>query len=357
MVLGLSLERAKRINLHIFRTEFEVHIHRFLRITLSALSLTLSKFLASLATLLAGMAALNIAVVHLTRNSLPKQVLARSQASKAASVIAIGNSLVAAGFDEDAFDSGFEIARPAGSVNLGLGASTPTEHLLILRSALRNNAHPNTIVYGFYDLQLTEPEIFRTSDLFGNHAMLYYTEPAFGAQFFRLSLHDRVEFVLMRHIPMIVERGAIWAKVERFRRKLAELGTGKELNNRFGRVGDFSLLEAPEASRFSSDCASANAHSLNIAVREMIRESSDHGIKMVFVEMPMHPYHVRTFYYLPEWHEYTDALRMNLASQNVKFIDASRWIASEQDFADHLHLSPRGASEFSERLGNQLREP
>ena len=324
---------------------------------MSSNSLTLSKFLATIATLLACLAALNFAVVHLTRNSIPKQVLARAATSKDDSVIAIGNSLMAAGFDEDAFDRGFEIAKPAGSVNLGLGASTPTEHLLILRSALRNNARPNTIVYGFYDLQLTEPEIFRTSDLFGNHAMLYYTEPAFGVRFFRQSFHDRVEFVLMRHIPMIVERGAIWAKVERFRRKLAELGMGKERNNRFGRVGDFSLLEAPEASRFASDCASANTRSLNIAVNEMIRESSERGIRVVFVEMPMHPYHVRTFYDLPEWKEYTAGVRISLASQNVEFIDASSWIASEQDFADHLHLSPRGASEFSERLGNQLRAP
>jgi hypothetical protein len=319
--------------------------------------LTPTKFFASLITLLIGLTAANAVVIYLTRNSVPKKVLARSLATQSDRVIALGNSLVAAGFDEEAFDRGSQIAPSTGSVNLGLGASTPTEHLLILRSALRAGARPATIVYGFYDFQLTQPEVFRTSDLFGNHAMLYYTEPKFAEQFFRQSFHDHIEFALMRHVPMLVERGAIWAKIERLRRGLSEQGMPREVNNRFGRAQDFSLLEAPEVSQFASDCASTNNRELNSAVSELIREASDKGIKVAIVEMPMHPYHVETFYRLAAWKQYTTRLREILAAQNVAFIDASNWIAREQEFADHLHLSPIGASQFSEELGNRLREP
>jgi hypothetical protein len=129
------------------------------------------------------------------------------------------------------------------------------------------------------------------------------------------------------------------------------------VNNRFGRAQDFSLLEAPEVSQFSGDCASTSNRELNSAVRELIREASDQGIKLVIVEMPMHPYHVETFYRLAAWKQYTSRLRDILAERNVSFIDASNWIASEQEFADHLHLSPSGATQFSEELGNRLREP
>jgi hypothetical protein len=319
--------------------------------------LTSTKFLAALITLLIGLTVSNLVVIYLTRNSVPKKVRARSLASQSDQVIALGNSLIAAGFDEQAFDRGLNIAPSTGSVNLGLGASTPTEHLLILRSALRAGAHPATIVYGFYDFQLTQPEVFRTSDLFGNHAMLYYTEPKFAEQFFRQSLHDHIEFELMRHVPMLVERGAIWAKIERLRRGLSELGMDRKVTNRFGRAQDFSLLEAPGVAQFASDCVSATDRKLNSAVSELIREASYTGIKVVIVEMPMHPYHVETFYRLAAWQQYTSRLRDILAEQNVAFIDASNWISSEQEFADHLHLSPLGASQFSEKLGSRLREP
>ncbi len=307
--------------------------------------------------LLIGLTASNLAVIYLTRNSIPKKVLARSVASRSDRVVALGNSLIAAGFDEEAFDRGFKLTPSVGSVNLGLGASTPTEHLLILRSALHAGARPATIVYGFYDFQLTQAEVFRTSDLFGNHAMLYYTEPTFAERFFQESLHDHIEFELMRHIPMLVERGAIWAKIERLRRGLSEQGMPREVNNRFGRAQDFSLLEAPEVSQFASDCASTTNSKLNPAVSELIREASYAGIEVVIVEMPMHPYHVETFYRLAAWQQYTNRLRDILAEQGVAFIDASNWIPSEQEFADHLHLSPIGANQFSEELGSRLREP
>jgi hypothetical protein len=318
-------------------------------------TLTLGEFLATIAVLLVCLAAVNAAVVRLTRHSLPKQVLARAAASGSYRTLALGNSLIAAGFDAAAFDRGMGTAPTGGAVNLGLGATAPVEHLLLLRAALRGNVHAETVVYGFYDLQLTQPVRLRTSELFGNHAMLYYDEPKFGEKYFQQSPHDRVEFAVMRQFPMIVERGAIWAKVERFRRTLAEQGMGKQATNRFGNVGDFSLLEAPEIAQFSDDCILASRQELNSAVQEMIREATERGIKtVVVVEMPIHPYHVNTFYRLPAWKTYTGHLREQLGAQHVAFVDASEWIRAEGKFEDHLHLSPEGAAEFSERLGAQL---
>ncbi len=234
---------------------------------LTSPSLTASNFLLASAVLMTCLALSNVVVSYLTRNSLPRRVLARASTSGNSQVLALGNSLIAAGFDENSFDDGMKLPRLTGAVNLGLGASLPVEHLLILRAALRANAQPRILVYGFYDLQLTAPVNLSTDELFGNHAMLYYVEPKFGERYFHQSLHDRVEFAIMRRIPMAAERGAIWAKIERFRRKLAEQGLGKEATNRFGNVTDFSLLEAPEIARFSSDCALASTCSKEWCVR------------------------------------------------------------------------------------------
>jgi hypothetical protein len=321
---------------------------------LQSTKVTLLSFLGSIATLLACLAALNVVVIRMTRNSVPKQVLARSATAADRHIVALGNSLVAAGFDEIAFDTGMQQAPRTGALNLGLGSSTPVEHLLLLRAALRTMTDPKIIVYGFYDLQLTEPVILSMNELFGNHAMLYFVEPEFAEKFFHQSLHDRVAFELVRYIPMIVERGAIWAKVERFRRVLAEQGLSKQATNRFGNVRDFSLLEEQQVA-FLNDCARSSSEALNDPIDEIIREVSSRGIKTVVVEMPMHPFHVDAYYRSAEWILYREHLRRLLAARKVRFVDASDWITSEQEFADHLHLSPEGAAEFSERLGMQLR--
>lgn len=322
---------------------------------MQASSLTFARFAAAAAVLLACLAALNLAVVRLTRNSVPRQVLARAAASSSASTLALGNSLIAAGFDDAAFEKGAELPPARGAMNLGLGASNPAEHLLLLRAALRAGAHPDTLVYGFYDLQLTAPINLSTHELFGNHAMLYYAEPEYGKRFFHLSLHDGIEFEMMRHFPMTVDRGAIWAKVELFRRKLAEQGLERQETNRFGNVADFSLLEAPEAAQFARDCQSQSAWDFNSAVREIFQQALASGARVVVVALPIHPYHLVNFYHTPEWRQYISALRQKLAAHNVSFVDATEWLPSPADFADHLHLTASGAVQFSERLGTQLR--
>jgi hypothetical protein len=49
--------------------------------------------------------AINLAIVYLTRNSIPRRLMRHVRESQSAIVLALGNSLVAAGFDESAFDA------------------------------------------------------------------------------------------------------------------------------------------------------------------------------------------------------------------------------------------------------------
>ena len=313
------------------------------------------QFYCSMGALLVVLLALNAVVAYTTRNSVPRRQLARARQAQDTTVLAIGNSLIGAGFNEVAFDRGMRLIPGQGSLNFALGASSPIEQLLFLRYALRHQIHPRMVVYGFYDLQLSTPVRLTTADLVGNRAVLYYLEPEYARKFYHLSLHDRVEFEIMRHFPMAVDRGAFWAKIERVRRYIGQQGMPPERINQFGRADDFSLLEWSSAEKFAEACETAAGDDLISPVMEIIRQGSEAGAEIVLVEMPMPPAHVRSFYDVPAWGKYREHIRSIVEPRGVRYIDADHWIADGSLFVDSLHLGNEGAAQFSQRLGEYLR--
>ena len=114
--------------------------------------------------------------------------------------IALGNSLVQSGFNPDEFVAAQQlpsVQRPA--LNMAMGASSPAEHLLFLRAALRADDRVQLVLYGFYDFQLTEPVSFAFSDVIGNHDLLYYGEPEFAPRYESMSRYDAEGFEIARH--------------------------------------------------------------------------------------------------------------------------------------------------------------
>lgn len=311
-------------------------------------------FFFSLAVLFVVVLGLNQTLVFLTRNSLPRRYLARTRQSATAIVVAIGNSLIQQGFKKSAFDRGMGLRSEEGALNLGLGSSSPVEHLLFLRYAMHQLVHPRLVIYGFLQTQLTTPVSLSTRDLLGNQSMLYYVEPDFARAFYHLSQHDRIEFAIIRHIPMIVERGAVWGKVERLRRSISQAGLPREATNRFGRVRDFSPLQTADAEDFMRQCDLASGQNLSPPVEEIIRAASEAGARVIIVEMPLHPEHLHLFYETQAWEHYRHHLRAMLAARGATYIDASHWLPEEVLFADHIHLTDEGGERFSERLGKSL---
>jgi hypothetical protein len=127
-----------------------------------------------------------------------------------------------------------------------------------------------------------------------------------------------------------------------------------ERADRFGRADDFSLLEWSNADEFTEACERATHQDLILAVLEIIRQGSAAGAKIVFVEMPMRPAHVRLFYDTPAWEKYREHVRSIVELQGVRYVNSSHWIDDGSLFADPLHLSPEGAAKFSQRLGECL---
>ena len=317
--------------------------------------ITRRQFFGALLVCLAILTAGNLIVQRITAHTVSRRVLEEARAARSAEVIALGNSLMRAGFLSEVFADAAGSSSKSSAVNIALGASSPVEQLLLLRAGLRTVPNPKLLLYGFYDFQLTDPVIFANSDIIGNHDILYYQEPEFARRYFQMSRRDSAAFEITRHFPMLYERGAVWAKVELLRRWLGQQGVPAESRNQFGRAADFTLLEAKDRAQFEKQCAAVLRAPLNAPVAEIIRESQEKGVRVVFILMPLPPNHVSEFYDAPAWSAYQQHIRQLLEQQNVSYVDASRWVPAGHGFGDALHLSQKGAEEFSRRLATALR--
>jgi hypothetical protein len=274
---------------------------------------TRRQFFAALLVCLAILAAGNLVVQRLTAHTVSRRLVADARAASSAQIIALGNSLMRSGFVPEAFAPPVPPQEQSPAFNLAMGASTPVEQLLLLRAGLGSFSKPRLILYGFYDFQLTEAVTLSNADLIGNHDILYYQESRFARRYFSMTPYESAAFEATRRLPMLAERGAVWAKVELLRRYLGGQGVPAEARNPFGRVADFTLLEAKSREEFERHCAVASQAELNAAVAEIIREAQERGMQVVFIVMPLPPRHVETFYDTPAWKAYQRHIEQLLA--------------------------------------------
>ncbi len=291
--------------------------------------------------------AANVAVSRLAANSVPRQLLRKIDRSEPVTDVFLGNSTMAAGCDEAAF----EAAAPGHrALNLGLGATTPIEHFLLIRRLTKHGTP--TIYYGFLDTQLTDAAEGSWDALVGNRAMSYYAEPEIAMGF--LAGKTRLGALAFRSvgwIPMLAERGTIWAKVELLRRSLAGVGMAAKETNRFGRAEDFAQLEV-EPDVFVRQCRRAVDEwaKLSEPVAAIFKLAKERGFSLVVLAMPMPESHRTRYYRGPEWTAYQAWLTELVREAGGSYVDASDWIGDD-GFADHLHVNAEGALVFSRRLG------
>jgi len=289
----------------------------------------------------------NGGVALLARNSVPRQLLRHCALAEPATDLFLGNSTMAAGFDEAEFTAASPDRR---GVNAALGATSPVEHYLIYSRQVRHRGA--TIHYGFLDTQLTDPTSGDWGTLVGNRAMAYYVDPETAIRFYAPDDPVRAwEMRLVRRVPAFVERQTIWAKVERVRRTLSEVGLPKKDTNRFGRAEDFALLEPTDPTEFAQRCRRVvdDRVPLNGAVAAILQLAAEQGVRAVVIEMPMTQEHRRRFYSTPEWAAYRQYVTALIHDAGGVYLDASDWVGTE-GFADHLHLNADGAKVFTRRI-------
>jgi len=313
-------------------------------------------FVASALTALLFIAA-NLFVERAAKNSVPRQTMHAIDAAPAViGVFATGSSLVATGFDPQVFERIFQSAgHPIVAVNGALGATGTIEHLLLVRRALRRHTI-HELIYGYVDQQMSNDAPTVNADLFGNRAMLYYEEPQIALRYARFNPLDWIEFQTFRCCAIFRERGTIWARVEKLRRAMGEVGMPHQATNRFGRVEDFDLLEAASPEAFTELCTRAmqSGRMLSPPIQELFEEARAGNVRITVVEMPVPPWHAHHFYDLPAWSEFRQDTRQAVERLGASYIDASRWIPDESQFQDHVHLGPSGGAQFTRLLAERL---
>jgi hypothetical protein len=297
------------------------------------------------------------AAIHRVSDHSPARVQVKVVAnSSGANCIVIGNSLLYSGFNNAAFDDAAAKLNVAAHVlNGAVGATYPVEHLLMLRLALRRNPHPSVMVYGFFDFQLTDPAWVNSDDLMGNRNIGVFLEPRVAERYYLMDPSTRIKFTLLHDLPMYVERGNPYGRVELMRRRMKEIGLDASAIDPTGNR-NFAELESSSPNAFMRKCHEAVEGKVPLAplVQEIIRESRAAGARAIVVEMPLPPAHLRDFYNLQGWSVYEPYVRDLVAAEGAEFIDASHWMPATGEFADRLHLTQRGAAEFSAKLADAI---
>jgi hypothetical protein len=295
--------------------------------------------------------------IHIVSDHSPaRRQVGAIERSSGANCIVIGNSLLYAGFKPAVFDeAAASIDVPARSLNAAVGATYPVEHLLLLRLALRTNPHPSVVVYGFFDFQMSDPPAVQSDQLMGNRNIGIFLEPQEAQRFYIMDLATSVKFRLLHDLPMYVERGNPYGRVELMRRRLQRIGLDASVIDASGNY-DFAELEAADPGSFTALCRSIIGRNvpLSAPIQEIIREGRSAGARVIFVEMPLPPSHVQEFYDLPAWDAYTAYVSGQLTAEGAEFLDASRWMPDANDFVDRLHMNDQAAARFSGKLAEAV---
>jgi hypothetical protein len=307
---------------------------------------------------LAMLAGYNAMISVAARTSLRQAKLAALERIPAeVNCVFLGNSLVEAGCDVEAFVSAWPLhGTPIVPVNLALGATTPVEHWLILNRALQHPVKIKYLIYGFFDDQLNAPVHGDWSDLVGNRAFSYYFPDQAAAFYAPGSLLKRWQLAVTERVPMLAERSSLWGEVELLRRHLDEVGMPARKTNRFGRVDDFNALEADDTGSFTRRCERIMTERLGFSppIREIIRLARKNGATVIMVEMPMPTRHRQVFYGSPVWPRMHDYVQSLAWEEGAVFLTASDWVEDDKNFEDAAHLNENGAKVFSERLAATL---
>jgi hypothetical protein len=320
--------------------------------------MTMRSLLSALLTAALVLTALNV-LIGVWSHKLPYyQKLELIRNSHEPDLLFLGNSLLDQHLDENAFVEAAQRAqfRP---LNAALAATQSPEQQLLFEYAVRSHAGIRTLVVGILDSQLTGEDHSRVVDLIGNR--MVGVDPRFPVPevqgVYGFSALDCAEIEALRAFPMAANRANAWRQVELLRRSMESIGMPQTAANSMGRADDFA-----EAMEFAQiDTLDAQARSFlnhrdrfNASYESIFSQARRTEMKVVIVVMPISPAHRALFYDRPLWRQYFAALEDLAFRRGIQFIDASQWMLLQQDFSDHLHMTPLTAHNFSVRLGAEL---
>ncbi|MFM2223183.1 MAG: hypothetical protein RLZZ78_1440 [Armatimonadota bacterium] len=294
-----------------------------------------------------GLVVMNVGVTLIERNNPARVLAGRLQKGSQNDYVFIGNSLMAAGID-----TGVCQKQHVACMNAGIGSTQTSEHAAIAEEAIAAGIR-GKVVYGFMDLALSEsPE----PGWKGNRAIAFHLKRVSIPESYGLSAISGMEFTFRKNIPVLTYQDSLWAKVERIRRVMSDKTLQRRsTSNAFGRASDFSALEDGSSERFAARVRKAMAKTSLLCpeVNRMLDASTKDGREVVFVVMPMPAKHRNVYYRTPDWQAYLDRLATELDARGARLVNMDE-MAVDSDFSDAVHLSPTGATAFTEFLLPEL---
>ena len=291
------------------------------------------QFFATLAITFVGLAAGGAFLQRGLSSARHHQFQSALESRQAAQVVAIGNSVVAAGFDSGAFSNAWP--NSGSSLNAGLGAAGLSQWYVAWRLCSDQKEDIQHLIMGAFDHLLTQPGKEHWSSWHSNDALAFYADPEWTTRFGSRNKIDDSIYRAARLSPLFTERGGLWSKVELFRRKLEGIGMIAETSEttEFGRVNDAKLLLENSMEQFRSRCLAEAKPEIDLAPQIVciLDEAAAKKIKVTVVMMPM-PAARFDFYRSSEWVSYLDHLRGLLAKHSCRLIDATEWIESKNLF-------------------------
>lgn len=283
----------------------------------------------------AGLVTLNVGITVIERNNPTRILAARLQQPSNNDYLFLGNSLIAAGIDTDVCTK-----QRLKCMNAGIDSTESSEHAAITQEAIASGVR-GKLIYGFMDLTLSEsPE----PGWKGNRAIAFQLKHVNIPESYGLKGLSRYEFILRQNVPLLTYQDSLWAKVER-----------KSATNTVGRSDDFSALEDGSAERFAARVRKAMAKTSLLCpeVMRLLNTATKDGREVVFVVMPIPAKHRNAYYRTSEWQAYLDRLATELDAMGARLVNMDE-MALDSDFADAVHLSPTGATAFTEFLLPEL---
>ena len=283
----------------------------------------------------AGLVILNVGITIIERNNPARILAARLQQASNNDYLFLGNSLIAAGIDMDVCTK-----QRLTCMNAGIGSTQSSEHAAIAQEAIASGVR-GKLIYGFMDLTLSEsPE----PGWKGNRSIAFHLKNVNIPESYGLNGVSRYDFILRQNVPLLTYQDSLWAKVER-----------QSATNTLGRASDYSALVDGSSERFAARVRKAMAKTSLLCpeVMRLLNAAAKDGREVVFVVMPMPAKHRNAYYRTPDWQAYLDRLATELDALGARLVNMDE-MALDSDFADEVHLSPAGATAFTEFLLPEL---
>jgi hypothetical protein len=278
---------------------------------------------------------LNVGITIIERNNPTRILAARLQKASNNDYLFLGNSLIAAGIDTHVCKK-----QQITCLNAGIGSTQSSEHAAIAQEAIASGVR-GKLIYGFMDLTLSEsPE----PGWKGNRAIAFHLKNVNIPESYGLTGVSRYDFILRQNVPLLTYKDSLWAKVER-----------QSATNTLGRASDYSTLVDGSSERFAARVRKAMAKTWLLCpeVMRLLNAATKDGREVVFVVMPMPAKHRNAYYRTPDWQAYLDRLATELDSLGARLVNMDE-MAVDSDFTDAVHLSPAGATAFTEFLLPEL---